>query len=151
MLTLSLVHFKNSLVGLFSSLHIQASRINGVSSATSLYSPRVHPGMMLADSHPNDFKLSQQAKSGNPTSVYFCIAESHTNIKLNTVMRNSAWGPKSACSLGVPSFQDCPSLPFFIYMQLKHQNLVHSETVVLPKLLKNTEKDLLPPMASECI
>ncbi|KAL0616705.1 hypothetical protein AAY473_013553 [Plecturocebus cupreus] len=53
---------------------------------------RAQPGMMLADSHGNDFSLPQQANSGEHTSVYFCVASSGTNIKLNTVMRNSARG-----------------------------------------------------------
>lgn len=34
--------------------------------------------------------------SGKHTGVYFCAALSGTNIKLNTVMRNSAQGLKSA-------------------------------------------------------
>lgn len=55
---------------------------------------------MLADSHANDFNLSQQAKSGKYSDVYFCAASSGTKIKLSTVMRNSAQGSQVSTLTG---------------------------------------------------
>lgn len=71
--------------------------------------------MMLADSHRNDFNLSQQAKSGKNTSVYFRAAPSGTNIKLNTVMRNSARGLKVSMLPRRPEVSGL-SLPFQVYL-----------------------------------
>lgn len=90
--SLSLVHFKNSPGGPFSYLHIFKFLESMVCHQQFVLPKLVHPGMMLAGSHQNDFSLSQRAKSGNDTSVYFCAVSSGTNIKLNTVVRNSARG-----------------------------------------------------------
>lgn len=74
--------------------------------------------MMLADSHRNNVNLSQQAKSGDYTSVYFWAASSGTNIKLDRVMRPSAWGSEVSVPLGVPRSQARLSFPFHFQVHL---------------------------------
>lgn len=91
---------------------------------------------MLADSYPNDFSLSQQAKSGKHISVYFCAASSGTNIKLSTVMRNSAWGLYVSMLPGNSKISAYLSLPFHSQVHsessLKNQYLAHSGTWSFP-------------------
>lgn len=70
----------------------------------------VHSGIMLAESHQDDFSLFQQAKSGKYGSGYFCVTSSGTNINLRMVVRNSAWG--SSVSTLACSDVSGPPLPF---------------------------------------
>lgn len=114
--SLSLVHLKKSSRSLFPYLHIQVSRINGVSSAVSLYSPHefTQERCWRIPTRMTSTFLSG-LRVATPGVCIF-VWHSHTPI-LNSVR---SWGIRhggstSACSLGVPSSQDCLLLPFLIY------------------------------------
>lgn len=64
---------------------------------------------MLAEPHQDDCSLFQRAKSSKYGSGYFCVASSGTNIKLRSIVRNSARGSYVST---LARFVSGPSLPF---------------------------------------